>query len=335
MPVLRLSPHHDLRQPRCDFECPFRHRRDSQRTSNAIALARIRIPRNPRLHRFANGLRVRTQPGVSLPERRQDPSPRISDPERHLASLPECADLGRSRLLRTPRDQHVVRDLVDGPLQSGNYRPLQGHVAHHDVHERIHQRLLLSGITEPPRRQMPVVNRVALWKRAGSRKCAQLVLRKRRSRSAFFGSSTDTSTASRRNPSACARSGIIPDGKRRLTGRKIQDHVLVPALSTFMKAPHELPVGKAVTLPTKLMRFPSRTTTCGREDCRLRYVLLDIHASSPSVNTLNKPATAAIEHHESTPSPLMASATSRTCVVTDSIISSKPTSSGTVITHRV
>ena len=63
--------------------------------------------------------------------------------------------------------QDVVGQLVDGPFQSCDDPTIQGHVPHHDVHEGIHELLLLIGIAKALSRKMAIMYRIALLKARG------------------------------------------------------------------------------------------------------------------------------------------------------------------------
>ena len=64
---VRLRPGGDLGKPGRDLEEAFRHHCDPHRTSNAVALPGVGIPRHPRLHCLADRLIVRAQLRVPLP----------------------------------------------------------------------------------------------------------------------------------------------------------------------------------------------------------------------------------------------------------------------------
>ena len=127
-------------------------------------MANFGVSRDSGLHRFIDGLRVGPQARVSLAEGRQNAFSRISNPERYLSGVPEGADLNDPAFLALGVVEHVVGDLVDGPFQSGDDATIQRHVPHHNVHECVHEFLLLIEIIEALCSQMPVMHGIALLK---------------------------------------------------------------------------------------------------------------------------------------------------------------------------
>ena len=142
--------------------------------------------------------------------------------------------------------QHVVRDLIDGPFQTGNDAAVESHAAHHDVHERVHEVLLLFGITEALGGQVPVVDRITLPKACGFQEMGPVRVEEETLKPVLLGE-RDGDVDGPAPECVCAREKRDHSGgKCGLACREVQHNVLVAPFTAFVEAAHELTVGERV-----------------------------------------------------------------------------------------
>src|SRR5262249_36100866 len=100
--------------------------------------------------------------GMPFTQRRQDAATGVRHPECDLLSLAKRTDLNYASIWTLCVVEHVVRDLVDGPLESGYYIALKCHLSHHDIHACIDELLLFVWCLKSIRRYMTVVVKIKL-----------------------------------------------------------------------------------------------------------------------------------------------------------------------------